>query len=375
MAGAIPTATDCCLPCNDCPEDTNVPGSPGAAATAVIEPPGVNCANGGIKVTDGEGNVSYVCNGDPGTDAGITVEAEAPGLNCAAGGIKVTDSDLNVSYVCNGVDAAGTNGDDGINAFTVTTANFTQPAEGATVVVEVANSTWIASGQHLYVTGGGDYEVTAIPDGTHVTLRNLENTASALYPGNAAPAAVIGSGAAVSPGGIQGPIGATGAAATIANYFKVNKNAVDQAHADLGVGIQVTFAATEFDPSAVFNLATDTWTCPATGIYRFNLQLAYEESTYGVIDAFFGPSLYKNGGPGVGTQVALSHAFWPGTGSGGVPSPPTPAGGAAAGLIDTMLSLTVGDTIQVWSKANLGDNVADILGATSDTWFEGWRVA
>jgi uncharacterized membrane protein len=91
-----------------------------------------------------------------------------------------------------------------VNAFTTTTANYVQPAVAGTVVVDVVDSTWIAIGQVLYVTGGGYYLVTATPTAITVTLQNLG------YSGNAAPAAVVASPADVSPGGLEGPAGTPG---------------------------------------------------------------------------------------------------------------------------------------------------------------------
>lgn len=43
-------------------------GVDGASVSVIPELPGANCINGGIKITDGAGNVSYVCNGAPGVD-------------------------------------------------------------------------------------------------------------------------------------------------------------------------------------------------------------------------------------------------------------------------------------------------------------------
>jgi len=57
------------------------PGQPGAGVTVVPEPAGPNCTYGGIKVTDGKGQVTYVCDGAPGTN-GLpgTPGAAGPGL-------------------------------------------------------------------------------------------------------------------------------------------------------------------------------------------------------------------------------------------------------------------------------------------------------
>lgn len=41
-------------------------GTNGTSATVTAEPAGVNCLYGGVKVVDGAGNITYVCNGAPG---------------------------------------------------------------------------------------------------------------------------------------------------------------------------------------------------------------------------------------------------------------------------------------------------------------------
>jgi|SRR5581483_10375190 len=87
----------------------------------------------------------------------------------------------------------------GVSAFTTTTANFTQPAIGSTVSVNVANTSWMAVGQIVYVYQAGYYAVSSITDSTHVLLQNIG------YPGNATAATNILSGAQVSPGGLLGP--------------------------------------------------------------------------------------------------------------------------------------------------------------------------
>lgn len=98
----------------------------------------------------------------------------------------------------------GTDGSDGAagaNAFSTTSAGYTQPAVGATVVVTVVSSAWAIIGADAYVQNGGYYLVTAIADATHVTLQNRG------YTGNAAPTTVIGSGQRISLSGIKGTDG------------------------------------------------------------------------------------------------------------------------------------------------------------------------
>jgi hypothetical protein len=46
--------------------DTGPAGAPGTGATVATEPPGSHCANGGVSVTDGNGNVGFACTGATG---------------------------------------------------------------------------------------------------------------------------------------------------------------------------------------------------------------------------------------------------------------------------------------------------------------------
>jgi hypothetical protein len=112
----------------------------------------------------------------------------------------------------------GPPGAPGTNAYTVTTADFVQPAVGVSITVEVGSSVWTVAGQPVYVGGGGGaYEVTGVVDATHVTIKNLGE------PGNAAPGVTIFSGAGMSPEGLQGPAGANGVNAfttTAANFVQ-----------------------------------------------------------------------------------------------------------------------------------------------------------
>lgn len=91
-------------------------GQDGHAATAVSEPPGDNCAAGGTRI-DYLGEVWYLCDGtdgadgsdgtdgNDGSDASNLLVEELPvgNANCPNGGIAVTDSDGNTTYVCNGL--------------------------------------------------------------------------------------------------------------------------------------------------------------------------------------------------------------------------------------------------------------------------------
>jgi hypothetical protein len=74
-------------------------------------------------------------------------------------------------------------------------ANFTQPAVLATVAATVSSSSSFQVGATVFLFGGGFYSITAIPNPTHLTLRNTGAV------GNAAPAATVTSGVLVIPSG------------------------------------------------------------------------------------------------------------------------------------------------------------------------------
>lgn len=113
----------------------------------------------------------------------------------------------------------GTPGENGINAFTtIVTAAFLMPAEGASAVANVAETSWMGINQILYVakTDGtvvGYLQVLAIGSPNLVTLKNLEDTPTAAYAANSAPGSIFTTGSTLSPAGLQGPgTTATGAA-------------------------------------------------------------------------------------------------------------------------------------------------------------------
>ena len=116
-----------------------------ALVRTVAEPAGVNCANGGVRVSSGvDGNgdgiladveatsTAFVCHGAPGiqgpqgipgVDAAFAITPEDPGVNCAAGGFRIDvgpDANANgvldateiahTRWVCNGVDGGAAAG-------------------------------------------------------------------------------------------------------------------------------------------------------------------------------------------------------------------------------------------------------------------------
>jgi hypothetical protein len=104
----------------------------------------------------------------------------------------------------------GTNGTDGVSSFTLLTLPFTMPAEGANATATVEDTSWIASGEVLYLQSVGYLEAQTITNATQVVLKNLEDTAILAYTDNVAPGTVAALGNKLSVGGLQGPAGASG---------------------------------------------------------------------------------------------------------------------------------------------------------------------
>ena len=109
----------------------------------------------------------------------------------------------------------GTQGIPGIPAYTlVTTASFTVPPYNATVVVSVADTTWIALGEWVYADdaeGIGNAGIMKVQAKTSssVTLWN-PNPPAANPPGPTGPAGPIGPPGADGAAGATGPAGPTG---------------------------------------------------------------------------------------------------------------------------------------------------------------------
>lgn len=137
--------------------------------------------------------------------------------------------------------ANGTNGTDGENAYTLTTDGFTMPNEGATEIIEVANSGWMVESVNpdglIYVQNAGTFQVVDIPDATHAEIKNIADVANDIYPDNVAGGTPVASGQRVSPTGIQGPEGATPADALLASANLADVDNPVTSLANLGVVI------------------------------------------------------------------------------------------------------------------------------------------
>lgn len=92
------------------------------------------------------------------------------------------------------------NGTDGVNAYTFTTADFTVPAIGANVAISVAANEWMVVGQQIFVEGAGYFEVISKAGTTSVTAEYSDVDSNTNAGNN------IVSGAAISPGGVNPPL-------------------------------------------------------------------------------------------------------------------------------------------------------------------------
>lgn len=124
---------------------------------------------------------------------------------------------------CQNVTCQCSNGVNGKNIWTVTTANFTQPLAGNQVIISVSSTQQLSNqgfgiGQVIYIENGGYYEVISIASLTSMTIENLG------YTGNAAPASNIASGSKVSPGGLIGQTGPAGTPAVNGTTLLYNDN-------------------------------------------------------------------------------------------------------------------------------------------------------
>lgn len=110
----------------------------------------------------------------------------------------------------------GVDGENGLNAFTLTTNDFLVPAIGDPVTVQVEDSSWMVIGQVVVVDGPAHFTVTSKPSSTSAELTFLGQV------GDITAGDTVSAGATVSPSGVAGQMAltsitvlATGTAATI----------------------------------------------------------------------------------------------------------------------------------------------------------------
>lgn len=94
--------------------------------------------------------------------------------------------------------APGSAGPAGASADSTITAAFMQPAIGATVQAQIADTRWMVAGADIVVAGGGYYLVASIDDATHATIQNYG------YAANVVPGTNVAAPARIAPSGTRG---------------------------------------------------------------------------------------------------------------------------------------------------------------------------
>lgn len=203
--------SDCCYPCPTVPA-VNVPGSPGADGTNGSN--GINAFSivdtAGFTVPSANSPVSV-----PITDTGAWMVVGQPVFVQTAGYYQVnsaassnTVSLTNLGLPGNALQGTGIlanaqispAGSAGYNSYTTSAATFTIPGSGSTATLTVNNVAWMNVGQIIYITNAGYYQVNSTD-----TTANTALVLNLGYVGNPT-SGTVGSGAGVSPGGLQGSI-------------------------------------------------------------------------------------------------------------------------------------------------------------------------
>lgn len=143
----------------------------------------------------------------------------------------------------------GSNGLNGYNAFTVTTASFVLPAVGASVTIAVSASgqytgIWAILGQIVYISDGVDaeyFEVTTAGTQTAIGVKNLGYVGTTV--GN-----TFGSGSKVSPAGLKGATGSGSNGTSLLSVFHGSSTLAGLGYATFTSG---TVAVTAAQMSAV----------------------------------------------------------------------------------------------------------------------------
>lgn len=158
--------------------------------------------------------------------------------------------------------AAGDPGAAGINAFTITTADFNVPNIGDSVTLQVGNSSWAVVGQNVFVAGAGTFEVTAKPGNGSMTVQYLD------YAGNTHSGETVAAGAQISPSGTQPAVTLLPA---ITNYQVGGSQVLTNSSLQL-LGASIVLAAKTYLLMATFRLDLDVATFAAPEAVELKLR-------------------------------------------------------------------------------------------------------
>ncbi len=120
----------------------------------------------------------------------------------------------------------------------------------------------------------------------------------------------------------------------------------------------IIFATTEYDTASGYNASTGIYTVPQTGKYAVNAILDYNDYAIGV-NGYQSLALYKNGV----IYVVLQNTFWSNISSG-------IAGTVNQGYVE--LECTLGDTLQIYAKANNGGASSTLNGSSGNKFSVSW---
>lgn len=166
--------------------------------------------------------------------------------------------------------ADGAPGAAGINAYTITTADFDVPNVGDSVTVQVGNSSWAVVGQNVFVAGAGIFEVTAKPGSGSMTLEYLN------YAQNTHSGETVSAGAGVSPAGTQPTVTLLPA---LSSYQVGGSQVLTDSSSQL-LGASITLAAKTYLLLATFRLDYEV----ATFSSLEEIALKLRETTNGPAD-------------------------------------------------------------------------------------------
>jgi len=166
--------------------------------------------------------------------------------------------------------AAGDPGAAGINAFTLTTADFNVPNIGGSVTIQVGTSAWATVGQNVFIEGAGTFKITSKPGAASMTVQYLD------YGGNTHAGETIAAPAQVSPAGTQPDSTLLPA---ITNYHVGGSQALTNSSVQL-LSSSITLAAKTYLILATFRLDYDV----ATFASPENIALKLRETTNGPAD-------------------------------------------------------------------------------------------